>query len=85
MQRMEAEEGRRLDQQAFAELSSHVAVQRCLKAIGTFAYMHVVRGRPTYLPYIPPTLTYIRPLLPRYEILKDLTALLRRYIPLWQD
>ena len=85
VQRMTAKEGRRLDQQAFAELSEHVAVQRCLKAIGTFAYMHVVRGRPQYLPYIPPTLAYIQSLLPRYEILQMLTALLRRYIPLWQD
>ena len=83
VQRMAAEEGRRLDQQAFAALSEHVAVQRCLKAMGTFAYMYVVRGRPQYLPYIPPTLAYIQSLLPRYEILKELTALLRRYIPLW--
>jgi aminoglycoside/choline kinase family phosphotransferase len=55
-----------------------------LKAIGTFAYMHVGRGRSQYLPYIPPTLTYIKPLVSRYEILKELTALLRRYVPLWQ-
>jgi N-acetylmuramate 1-kinase len=85
IQRMEADEGRRLDRQTFAELSAYVAVQRCLKAIGTFAYMHVGRGRPQYLPYIPPTLTYIKPLVSRYEILKELTALLRRYVPLWQE
>jgi aminoglycoside/choline kinase family phosphotransferase len=47
--------------------------------------MHVVRGRPQYLPYIPPTLAYIQSLLPRYEILQSLTALLRRSIPLWQN
>jgi N-acetylmuramate 1-kinase len=85
MQRMEAEEGRRLDRQAFVELAAYVAVQRCLKAIGTFAYMHVMRGRQQYLPYIPPTLTYIKPLVWRYEILRDLAGLLRRYIPLWQN
>jgi aminoglycoside/choline kinase family phosphotransferase len=84
VQRMTAEEGQQLDQQAFAELSEHVAVQRCLKAIGTFAYMHVVRGRSQYLSYIPPTLAYIQPLLPRYELFQTLTVLLRRYIPLWQ-
>jgi aminoglycoside/choline kinase family phosphotransferase len=85
VQRMAAEEGRRLDHRTFAELCEYIAVQRCLKAAGTFAYMHVVRGRQQYLPYIPSTLTYIQPLLRRYEILQDLTALLRRYIPLWQD
>jgi aminoglycoside/choline kinase family phosphotransferase len=82
---MEAEAGQRVDRQAFAELFTYVAVQRCLKAIGTFAYMHVGRGRPHYLPYIPPTLTYIKPLMPRFAILQELAVLLRRYIPLWQD
>jgi aminoglycoside/choline kinase family phosphotransferase len=82
---MEAEAGRRVHRQAFAEVFMYVAVQRCLKAIGTFAYMHVVRGRSHYLPYIPPTLIYIQPLLRRVAMLQDLAALLRRYIPLWQN
>jgi aminoglycoside/choline kinase family phosphotransferase len=85
MQRMEAAAGRRVDRQAFTEMFMYVAVQRCLKAIGTFAYMHVVRGRSQYLPYIPPTLIYIQPLMRRLAILQDLAALLRRYIPLWQS
>lgn len=85
LQRMAAEEGRPSDQQAFAELSEYVAIQRCLKAVGTFAYMHVVRGRAQYLPYIPPTVAYMKRLLPRYTILQALTAWLWRYVPLWQE
>jgi aminoglycoside/choline kinase family phosphotransferase len=81
LQRIQAEEGRRLDQEAFTQLFDYVAVQRCLKAIGTFAAMTVVRQRPQYLPYIPPTLAYLRPLLQRYDALRPLAALLRRYIP----
>jgi aminoglycoside/choline kinase family phosphotransferase len=81
IQRMQAEEGRRLDQEAFAQLFDYAAVQRCLKAIGTFAAMTVVRQRPQYLPYIPPTLAYLRPLLQRYDALQPLAALLRRYMP----
>ena len=80
IQRMQAEEGRRLDQEAFAQLFDYAAVQRCLKAIGTFAAMTVVRQRPQYLPYIPPTLAYLRPLLQRYDALQPLAALLRRYM-----
>jgi aminoglycoside/choline kinase family phosphotransferase len=61
IQRMEAETGRRTDRDAFDQLFDYVAIQRCLKATGTFAAMAVVRQRPQYLPYIPPTLTYLQP------------------------
>jgi aminoglycoside/choline kinase family phosphotransferase len=81
---MEAEAGRRTDRDAFDQLFDYVAIQRCLKATGTFAAMAVLRQRPQYLPYIPPTLTYLRPLLRRYNVLQPLARLLQRYVPLWQ-
>jgi len=84
IQRMQAETGQRIERDAFAQLFDYVAVQRCLKAIGTFAAMAVVRQRPQYLPYIAPTLVYLRPLLQRYAVLQPLAALLRRHVPLWQ-
>ncbi len=84
LQRMQDETGRRIDRDAFDQLFDYVAVQRCLKATGTFAAMAVVRQRPQYLPYIPPTLSYLQPLLQRYAALQPLAGLLRRYIPLWQ-
>jgi aminoglycoside/choline kinase family phosphotransferase len=84
IQCMEAETGRRTDQDAFKQLFDCVAIQRCLKATGTFAAMAVVRQRPQYLPYIPPTLAYLQPLLQRYHILQPLARLLQRYVPLWQ-
>lgn len=84
IQRMQAEAGQRLDRDAFDRLFDYVAVQRCLKATGTFAAMAVVRQRPQYLSYIAPTLAYLRPLLQRYAALQPLAALLRRYVPLWQ-
>jgi aminoglycoside/choline kinase family phosphotransferase len=56
-----------------------VAVQRCLKAIGTFAFMTVVNHRPHYQAYIAPTLTYIEPLMRRYGMLRLLMDLLQRY------
>jgi aminoglycoside/choline kinase family phosphotransferase len=81
LQRLEAEEGRRIDRDHFAELFEYVAVQRCLKAVGTFAYMSVVHQRQQYLPYIPPTLAYIEPLLKRHDPLRPLAKLLYRYVP----
>jgi len=84
IQCLEAATGRRTDREAFAQLFDYVAIQRCLKATGTFAAMAVVRQRPQYLPYIPPTLTYLQPLLRRYNVLQPLARLLQRYVPLWQ-
>ncbi len=74
--------GQRVDRAAFGELFELVAVQRCIKAIGTFAAMHVVYARSQYLPYINPTLDYIRPLMPRHAMLAPLEAWLHRYTPL---
>jgi N-acetylmuramate 1-kinase len=84
IQCMEAETGWRTDRDAFHQLFDYVAIQRCLKATGTFAAMAVVRQRPQYLPYIPPTLAYLRPLLRRYDVLQPLAGLLQRHVPLWQ-
>ena len=82
LQRMQAETGQASDPVAFSELYDYVAVQRCLKALGTFAAMAVVRQRPQYLPYIAPTLAYVQPLLQRYATMQPLAAVLRHYIPL---
>lgn len=82
LDRFEAETGRRVDRAAFGELFELVAVQRCLKAIGTFAAMHVAHGRSQYLPYIVPTLHYVRPLVQRHAILAPLANALPRYTPL---
>jgi aminoglycoside/choline kinase family phosphotransferase len=81
IRRLEAEESRHISRAEFTELFEHVAVQRCLKAIGTFAYMGIVRQRQQYLQYIPSTLVAIKPLLRRYNALRPLTELLHCYIP----
>jgi aminoglycoside/choline kinase family phosphotransferase len=59
-----------------------VAVQRCLKAIGTFAFMTVVNQRQQYHAYIPPTLAYVQPLLDRYDLLQPLNIWLQGYMPI---
>ncbi len=82
LQRFEAASGQRLDRQDFAILFELVAVQRCLKAIGTFASMHVVHQRQQYLQYILPTLAYLAPLVRRHDVLRPLAVLLQRYTPL---
>jgi aminoglycoside/choline kinase family phosphotransferase len=54
-----------------------MALQRNLKALGTFGYQTTARRNPVYIQYIPRTLKYVRDNLrnqPRFEKLRDLLA-----------
>ena len=54
-----------------------MALQRNLKALGTFGYQTVTRGNPVYIQYIPRTLNYVRANLakyPRFSRLQELLA-----------
>jgi aminoglycoside/choline kinase family phosphotransferase len=57
-----------------------MAVQRTLKALGTFGYMATVRDNPVYLPYIPRTLAHARRVLSRYPELERLWRTLGRHV-----
>src|SRR6185369_8294452 len=54
-----------------------MALQRNLKALGTFGYQTTAKRNPVYIQYIPRTLRYVRNNLeqnPRFERLRDLLA-----------
>jgi aminoglycoside/choline kinase family phosphotransferase len=54
-----------------------MALQRNLKALGTFGYQTVTRGNPVYIQYMPRTLAYVRANLakyPRFARLRELLA-----------
>jgi aminoglycoside/choline kinase family phosphotransferase len=54
-----------------------MALQRNLKALGTFGYQTVTRGNPVYIQYIPRTLNYVRANLakyPRFGRLREVLA-----------
>jgi N-acetylmuramate 1-kinase len=55
-----------------------MALQRNLKALGTFGYQTTTRTNPVYIQYIPRTLTYVRENLaaasPRFGLLRELLA-----------
>lgn len=57
-----------------------MSLQRNLKALGTFGYMHSVRGSTVYLPYVPRTLAHVRGNLERYPEVAELRQLLGRQI-----
>ena len=53
-----------------------MALQRNLKALGTFGYQTTTRGNPVYMQYVPRTLAYVRThahrATPRYGRLAEL-------------
>jgi N-acetylmuramate 1-kinase len=53
-----------------------MALQRNLKALGTFGYQTVTRGNPVYIQYIPRTLNYVRANLAKYPRFGRLQELL---------
>ena len=64
-------------EQAFRERFDLMALQRNLKALGTFGYQTTARRNPVYIQYIPRTLRYVRDNLeaqPRFARLRDVLA-----------
>jgi len=64
-------------QREFRDRFDVMAVQRNLKALGTFGYQTTARRNPVYIQYIPRTLKYVRDNLeakPRFARLRELLA-----------
>jgi len=57
-----------------------MAVQRNLKALGTFGYQTTARGNPVYIQYIPRTLRYVRDNLERHRRHARLRELLASHL-----
>src|SRR5688572_12327309 len=57
-----------------------MAVQRNLKALGTFGFQTISRGNPVYIQYIPRTLNYLRANLGRYPRFANLRGLLADHL-----
>jgi aminoglycoside/choline kinase family phosphotransferase len=57
-----------------------MALQRNLKALGTFGYQTAARRNPVYIQYIPRTLRHVRTNLDRYPRFARLRELLAEHI-----
>ncbi|MEW6684270.1 MAG: phosphotransferase [Nitrospirota bacterium] len=69
------------DPAAFRRLFDVSGFQRNLKAAGRFIYIEKVKGRPTHLPYVTPTLRSARRVLATYSDFAELRDLLAPYVP----
>ncbi|MEP7116611.1 MAG: hypothetical protein ABI880_03470, partial [Acidobacteriota bacterium] len=54
---LKGESGR---EREFRDRFDLMALQRNLKALGTFGYQTTTRGNPVYMQYVPRTLSYVR-------------------------
>jgi aminoglycoside/choline kinase family phosphotransferase len=57
-----------------------MALQRNLKALGTFGYQTTTRGNSVYIQYIPRTLNYARTNLDKYDRFARLRSLLSAHV-----
>jgi aminoglycoside/choline kinase family phosphotransferase len=57
-----------------------MAMQRNLKALGTFGFQTTTRGNPVYIQYIPRTLAYVRGNMERDDRFGRLRGLLAAHI-----
>jgi len=73
-------QGRAGEHEEFRRRFDLMALQRNLKALGTFGYQTAARGNPVYIQYIPRTLNYVRENLSRYARFERLSALLSSQI-----
>jgi len=68
------------NEQAFRRRFDLMAVQRNLKALGTFGFQTISRGNTVYIQYIPRTLAYVRGNLERYARFGRLRSILARHL-----
>jgi hypothetical protein len=65
---------------AFRDRFDLMALQRNLKALGTFGFQTIARANPVYIQYIPRTLSYARANLTRYDRFARLRELLAEHL-----
>jgi aminoglycoside/choline kinase family phosphotransferase len=73
-------QGRSADADGYRRRFDLMALQRNLKALGTFGYQTTARGNPVYIQYMPRTLNYVRDNLGRYSRFGRLGELLSAHV-----
>lgn len=73
--------GERIERAPFLAFFDLLTVQRKLKDAGRFEYIHRVKGNPSFLVSIAPSLRFVRDALERQPALADLRRIVARYVP----
>jgi hypothetical protein len=78
-ERRAAEVGEPMSRDLFIEIYLLSAVQRDFKVVGRFYYLDMVKGKPGYTQFIPPTLRRLKRNLGRLPQLQQLIPVLTEY------
>jgi aminoglycoside/choline kinase family phosphotransferase len=81
LDRLREEGGPAFAADAFVADFHLLTVQRKLKDAGRFIFLDRVKGNASFLPYVTPSLGYVRAALERRPDLHDLWEVLRRHVP----
>lgn len=73
--------GPRLDPETFLEEFHLQTIQRKLKDAGRFVFLDRVKGNPTFLPYVSPSLAYVKEAMERLPAYAEFGAILGKYVP----
>lgn len=71
---------KKMEREEFIRQFDLMSLQRNFKAIGTFAFQSVVKKNYFYLQFIPPTLSYIKTNLAKYDKFHPIKEVFARYI-----
>jgi aminoglycoside/choline kinase family phosphotransferase len=75
------ESGQTLDAKAFIATFDRLTIQRKLKDAGRFIFIDLVKKNPGFLPYVVPSLGYVRDAFERVPDLAELRGLLSKHVP----
>lgn len=75
--------GSRLDRTVFRGMFDWMTVQRKLKDAGRFVFIDRIKKNPSFLPFIPTSLAYVREAFERQPELHPLWNLLKKFVPEW--
>lgn len=78
------ETGETLTEDSFQKMFDRVTIQRKLKDAGRFVFIDRVKKNPSFLPFVPTSLGYVREALERQSDLKNLYHILKKYTPEFQ-
>ena len=79
IERKSALDGGAIERASFDQIYRLSAIQRDLKVVGRFYYLDLVKGKPGYKKFIPPTVRRLRRNLPLTPQTKDLLPLLEEH------
>ena len=81
----ERREKTKIDAAAFRNTFDWMSLQRNLKAMGTFAYLHLEKQKSDYLKFILPTFSYVDETLKKFPEFKEPHKVLTQHLSHFQE